>query len=305
MKIINYSIIIPHKNTPDLLLRLLGSIPRREDLEIIIVDDNSSADVVDFKAFPGRDEERVTCIFNKQENKGAGHARNCGMAVATGMWLLFADSDDLYDQSAFLDTIDRHLNSDADIIYFGVDCVYSDDVSRKCDERQVVQKLQRYYRDFKAGVDGAEHNIRFNFTEPWAKMIRRELVQNHRILFDEVQVCNDYFFSVKTGHYARKIDVDSTKLYVLTHRPGSLSHGYADTYEKLMIRIGVAIEVIKFCESNERDFDISILRGLMVTLLKKYPGKFCAVAHQCRRSGINLGHLFLAMAKGVLGGVVK
>ncbi len=274
MKNINYSIIIPHKNTPDLLLRLLGSIPRREDLEIIIVDDNSSADVVDFKVFPGRDEERVTCIFNKQENKGAGHARNCGMAVATGMWLLFADSDDLYDQSAFLDTIDRHLNSDADIIYFGVDCVYSDDVSRKCDERQVVQKLQRYYRDFKAGVDGAEHNIRFNFTEPWAKMIRRELVQNHRIQFDEVQVCNDYFFSVMTGHYARKIDVDSTKLYVLTHRPGSLSHGYADTYEKLETRIDVALNVAEFFREHKVRAEIPQLRVLVVLLIKRYPKYF-------------------------------
>ena len=36
----NYSIIIPHHNTPDLLQRLLHSIPQRDDLEVIIVDDN-------------------------------------------------------------------------------------------------------------------------------------------------------------------------------------------------------------------------------------------------------------------------
>ena len=38
---INYSIIIPHKNIPNLLQRCLDSIPNREDVQIIVVDDNS------------------------------------------------------------------------------------------------------------------------------------------------------------------------------------------------------------------------------------------------------------------------
>ena len=36
-----YSFVIPHHNTPDLLQRLIDSIPQREDIEIIVVDDNS------------------------------------------------------------------------------------------------------------------------------------------------------------------------------------------------------------------------------------------------------------------------
>lgn len=36
-----YSFIIPHKNSPDLLNRCIQSIPKRDDIEIIIVDDNS------------------------------------------------------------------------------------------------------------------------------------------------------------------------------------------------------------------------------------------------------------------------
>ena len=49
----NYSIIIPHKNTPELLRRCIKSIPQRDDLEIIIVDDNSSKEIVNFDNFPG------------------------------------------------------------------------------------------------------------------------------------------------------------------------------------------------------------------------------------------------------------
>ena len=45
---INYSIIIPHKNIPNLLQRCLDSIPNREDVQIIVVDDNSDPNIVDF-----------------------------------------------------------------------------------------------------------------------------------------------------------------------------------------------------------------------------------------------------------------
>ena len=50
---INYSIIIPHKNIPNLLQRCLDSIPNREDVQIIVVDDNSDPNIVDFDKFPG------------------------------------------------------------------------------------------------------------------------------------------------------------------------------------------------------------------------------------------------------------
>ena len=37
----NLSIIIPHYNTPDLLQKLIDSIPHIEDIQIIVVDDRS------------------------------------------------------------------------------------------------------------------------------------------------------------------------------------------------------------------------------------------------------------------------
>ena len=56
---INYSIIIPHKNIPNLLQRCLDSIPNREDVQIIVVDDNSDPNIVDFDKFPGLNRSNV------------------------------------------------------------------------------------------------------------------------------------------------------------------------------------------------------------------------------------------------------
>ena len=38
----SFSIIIPHKGIPDLLMRCLRSIPVSEDIQVIVVDDNSA-----------------------------------------------------------------------------------------------------------------------------------------------------------------------------------------------------------------------------------------------------------------------
>ena len=68
----NYSIIIPHKNSPELLDRCLKSIPERNDIEIIVVDDCS-----DENCRPQIDRKGVEIIYvTKEETKGAGRARN-------------------------------------------------------------------------------------------------------------------------------------------------------------------------------------------------------------------------------------
>lgn len=92
---INYTIIIPHKNIPDLLERCLHTIPTRDDLEVIIIDDNSDSDKVNFGDFPGTDRPDTTIIFDKS-GKGAGHARNLGVEKARGEKLIFADADDYF-----------------------------------------------------------------------------------------------------------------------------------------------------------------------------------------------------------------
>ena len=67
-----YSVIIPHKDIPCLLQRCLDSIPPRDDVQIIVVDDNSSPDIVDFAHFPGQDRTDVPVIADLPAPKADG-----------------------------------------------------------------------------------------------------------------------------------------------------------------------------------------------------------------------------------------
>ena len=66
MTIINYSIIIPHKNSTKLLQRCIDTIPYRKDIQVIIVDDNSDCNIVDFDYFPGLNEKHIEVISDRK-----------------------------------------------------------------------------------------------------------------------------------------------------------------------------------------------------------------------------------------------
>lgn len=210
----NYTVIIPHKNIPDLLQRCLDSIPRREDIQIIVVDDNSDPEKVDFETFPGLLDPYVEVVFTN-EGKGAGYARNVGLRKAVGKWLLFADADDFYNEGAF-DCFDEYQCSGCDAIYWKVDSVCSDTLMH-VDRSDYINKLIDNYF-----VDSDEDNIRYRIIEPWTKMVKADLVEKNGIRFDEVLAGNDVMFSIKIGYLADEIFIDNRMLYCVTVRHGSL-----------------------------------------------------------------------------------
>lgn len=211
---INYSIIIPHKNIPELLQRCLNSIPRRDDIQVIVVDDNSDPDKVDFEHFPGLGEKCVEVYFTK-EGKGAGYARNVGLQHVKGKWLLFADADDFFN-SCFLSAVDKHLNSYYDIIYFAVNSVFSATLapSNRCNPHNQILEDALARNDYNL--------LRYYKYEPWGKMIKTSLVKKNHLNFEETFVSNDVRFSIILGYFAKNISVDLLPIYCVTVRRGSL-----------------------------------------------------------------------------------
>lgn len=213
---INYSIIIPHKNIPFLLQRCLDSIPRRMDIQIIIVDDNSNQDQVDFSHFPGFGESCVEVYFTK-EGRGAGYARNIGMKHAKGKWLLFMDADDYLLEDAFI-YFDKYIHSDNDIIFFKPTSVYSD-TGDLADRHHVYCMMIE-----EALFCNTEYPLRISHCVPWCKMIHHRLVTDNQITFEEVPASNDVMFALNIGLKADKIAVENNTVYCVTVARGSITN---------------------------------------------------------------------------------
>lgn len=215
MDVINFSIIIPHRNSISLLERCLSSIPSRDDLQIIIVDDYSEERIqTELK----RLSRKNLHILYSPENLGAGHARNLGLNKAIGKWILFADCDDFY-ESTFNDFLNNNIDSNADCIYFSVNSVNSQTLAPS--PRNFL--YDEYISKFDSNIPRSEDWILFHKWEPWNKMISRDLIQKYQLKFDEFTKCNDMMFNIMVSFYAEKIKIIPNHLYCVTYNPGSMT----------------------------------------------------------------------------------
>ena len=160
---INYSIIIPHKNSTVLLERCLKSIPCRKDVQVIVVDDNSE-NQEELNAVVGGFSQ-VELILT--QGGGAGHARNEGLKYIRGKWVLFADADDFYNKNAF-SILDNYINSDNDVIYFFANSLDVNTLLPTPREKDLQNIYEKYDSD---NIRSADY-IRFKNWAPWNKMIR-------------------------------------------------------------------------------------------------------------------------------------
>ena len=208
----DFSIIIPHRDSLQFLPKLFNTLPNSEKVEVILIDNSdkpiNKEDVLTDKQFK---------LLHSSPKRGAGGARNEGIDHANGKWLIFIDADDFLPEDAF-ETFYKYVNSDAEVIYFGMDGIYAD-TGERSDRGDVYTQL---VKDYLSGRK-SEMDLRLGFASPCSKMVRRELVDRHQIRFDEVVASNDVYFSLLTGYYANKIDAVDKITYIASVSRGSLT----------------------------------------------------------------------------------
>ena len=111
MNNIDFSIIIPHYNIPESLIELLETVPDKDNIEIIVVDDKSDRDLSSLEDYTGKTSASYIFLHNDTPKKGAGVCRNIGMKAARGKWLLFADSDDLFADDMYEHIKNYHIDN--------------------------------------------------------------------------------------------------------------------------------------------------------------------------------------------------
>ena len=235
-KAIDFSVIIPQRNSVHTLKRLFDSIPESDRIEIILVD-NTPTPIT--KEEVGGDRDYL--LLWSDPSRHAGGARNVGMQAAKGKWLVFADADDYFTENAF-DAFYSVFESEADVIYFKATGIYTD-------TGEYSNRAEAYTNMV---TDCLEKNdslpLRLKHIVPWAKMIRRSFVVEKKILFDEVRAANDAMFATKSGYYASSIGVSQEVVYVVTVSKGSLTH--KRDFEVLHSRYIVALRRNQFLKQQ-------------------------------------------------------
>jgi glycosyltransferase involved in cell wall biosynthesis len=118
------SVVIPAFNAACFIDQTIESVlsQTRQPEEIIVVDDGSTDDTAARLASYGR---RIIII--RQQNQGVAAACNNGARAATGKWLAFLDSDDMWME----DKLAHQLAACRDYVMSYTDCVYFGNVNKE------------------------------------------------------------------------------------------------------------------------------------------------------------------------------
>lgn len=203
------SIVIPLYNAERYIAECVDSVCNQSYLylEIILIDDGSkdtSGKMCDQYA---KMDSRIKVIH--KANGGVSSARNVGIEIATGEYVLFVDSDDSLELNAvelLIDTISD--KQDIDFIASSYFDIYSDETKRikrivQNDTEVLAPELNSYYT-----------NHYLLFTTPWAKLYKKKLIVNNNLRFDEtVKYGEDLIFNMHYLKHTKHIMLLSSPIY--------------------------------------------------------------------------------------------
>lgn len=113
------SVIIPAYNQEKLVIKAIESVPTRDDVEVIVIDDGSSDNtwnnLVDYAK---ENENKNLVLLYNQENKGVAYTVNKGYDNAKGLYVVLLGSDDYFYTDKF-NEIMQQLDG-TDLIYFNL-----------------------------------------------------------------------------------------------------------------------------------------------------------------------------------------
>ncbi|MGG0848188.1 glycosyltransferase family 2 protein [Peribacillus simplex] len=114
------SVIIPVYNVEKYLGRCLDSIINQtySNLDIIIINDGSSDNSYSIAKSYAKNDTRITLL--NQKNQGQAKARNVGISISTGDYILFVDSDDWIENNCVQLCLECALRTKSDLVVFDI-----------------------------------------------------------------------------------------------------------------------------------------------------------------------------------------
>ncbi|WP_028241945.1 glycosyltransferase family 2 protein [Pseudobutyrivibrio ruminis] len=221
-----FSIIVPIYNVQDYLEKCLDTIVNQtfDDYEIILVNDGSTDSSEAICRNYMKTCNREYQIIN-QENAGLSAARNTGLAVAKGDWIVFVDSDD-YVSLELLECLNKAMaKADADL--------YSYNHSRvdQCGKR-ISKKLYAVENNVISFASDEDRNNYIceeflNYSlgwEAWGMIYKRSIIADNKLMFQNTAevFAEDLCFSLQYMMHVQKIYVLCDLLYNYRIRSGSL-----------------------------------------------------------------------------------
>ncbi len=220
------SVIVPVYNVEKYLEKCLDSILSQtfRDFEVILIDDGSGDGSGEICRRYAQEDKRVRYV--RQENGGAGQARNYGVNLAQGKYIAFVDSDDYIDARMLEVLYENITRSGADVASCGVYNVFQ-------------QKQTPQYDRIETFLAPAEEAFGLLLLgekipgSPCNKLYCSWIFQ--KVRFPVGIFYEDVVFHTELMQEIKNVCVDTTPLYYYVHRQNSITTQKFDSRAMMFI----------------------------------------------------------------------
>ncbi len=220
MNHISISIIIPVYNVEQYVEDCLSSIfvQMQDTDEIIIIDDGSTDGSYEIckKLTKGRNN----VVLLHQHNCGQGAARNRGLAIANGDYILFVDSDDMLAENALINLKTKLKTLEVDILLFSADILI------QCDNIPQINYYDKHNAVSEKIMDGKEMFSalypKYYTSSPCLLISKRNFLIENQLYFPEGIIHEDDVFTFQSLMSAQKTACVPEKYYLRRYRPNSV-----------------------------------------------------------------------------------
>ena len=211
------TIIIPIYNAEQYLRDLLESIINQtlnfKEIQVIMVDDFSKDKSRDIMDEYTEKYDNFFSIKLPQNNRIAGTARNEGMKIAQGKYLMFADSDDFYPQNACEIMYNEIEEKQADFITANY---INADFDGTVWDKPIFD--QEKYKDFKLSITDYNKSFFILNSSACNKIFRKSFVEENGVKFLEQVPAEDAFFTTSCFMKSDKVYYTSKVMYCYRQR---------------------------------------------------------------------------------------
>lgn len=260
------SVIIPVYNTECYLEECIKSVVSQtyQELEIIIINDGSTDSSRTICKKWEKADQRIRYI--ETENKGQGVARNLGITLMTGEYVIFVDSDDYLDETLISSVYEYITDQKADICVYGYN--YVNDEGEIC-EIPLLFKTKK-------GVALKENKEMLGSMTAflWNKMFSACLVRTIDFGMSN-RVGEDLVFNAQLYRRAKKVCmIDQPFYFYRYNRNGNISTDYERYFEmssSICELNQIFVDVGEFEEYWVQLYEISIvvLKDFLLRLSKR------------------------------------